>query len=465
MINVVEKFLDEFGLKSADNNFLIGFSGGYDSLCMLDILNELSRKYGFKIIALHLNHNWRGEESRQEELNCKNFCEKTNIEFISETLENGQKTESFAREARYNFFLKYARKYPNSSIFTAHTRTDNKETIIYRIIKGTGIKGLQGIPPKRMLEEIPLYRPILSFSRKEIEDYCNSKGLVPNTDSSNFDVTYKRNFIRLKIMPLFEEINFHAEKAIISLSKIAISQTNIINEYMDLIKKDIFEDSKILTSKFKNLSEDVKKKIIYDICSEQNYSTTFHFSLKENKLKLDYDSKKIDDILEFINNNLSSKAGSRHSLTNDLWLFASSKYIYLITKIKVDKNRNEISISQEGGYEIPGTNRAFSLKKYTGNNFKFPGENALTAYVNLDNIGLDLTIRTRRDGDFIIPFGMTGSMKLKKYLNSKGISQHNKDELILLCKDSEILWVAGVGLSNKLKVVNTPSHVLELKNK
>lgn len=449
MIETVDNFLDKFNLKNPDNSFFVGFSGGYDSLCLLDILNELSKKYHFKIIALHLNHNWRGEESLREELNCKNFCEKSNIEFISETLENGQRTESFAREARFNFFLKYAKRYPNSSIFTAHTRTDNAETIIYRIIKGTGINGLQGIPPKRMLEEIPLYRPLLSFSRKDIEDYCNSKGLVPNTDSSNFDITYKRNFIRHKIMPMFDEINFHSEKAIISLSKIAISQTNIVNEYIGLIKNEIFEDSKILTSKFKNLSEDVAKKIIYDICLEQN---------------LDYDSKKIDNILEFINSNLNSKAGSRYSLTNDLWLFVNSKYIYLITKTKADGNKNEINILQEGEYEILGTKRAFSLKKYKGdNNFKFPGENALLAYVNLDNVGLKLTVRTRREGDFIVPFGMTGSMKLKKYLNSKGISQHNKDELILLCKGNEVLWVAGVGLSNKLKVVNKPTHVISLE--
>lgn len=466
MIETVDKFLDEFNLKNSANTFLIGFSGGYDSLCLLDILNELSKKYHFKIVALHLNHNWRGEESLQDEINCKNFCEKINIEFISETLENGQKTENFAREARFNFFLKYARKYENSSIFTAHTRSDNAETIIYRIIKGTGINGIQGIQPKRMLEEIPLYRPLLFFSRKDIEDYCHSKGLVPNIDSSNFDITYKRNFIRQKIMPLFEEINFHSEKAIISLSKIATSETNIVNEYMNLIKKEIFEDRKILTPKFKKLSTDVKKKIIYDICLEQNYSTPFHFSLKKNKLKLDWDSKKIDNILEFINTNLNSKSGSRYSLTNDLWLFVNSKYIYLITKTKADKNENEINISQEGEYEILSTEKVFSIKKYTDeNNFKFPNENAFLAYIDLKDIGLDLTIRTRREGDFIVPFGMTGSMKLKKYLNSKGISQHNKDELILFCKGSEVLWVIGIGLSNKLKVVNKPSHVLELRGK
>lgn len=451
MIELVEKFLGEFNLKSPDNVFLVGFSGGYDSLCLLDVLNELSKEHKFKIIALHLNHNWRGEESLHDEVNCRNFCQKIGVDFISETLGNGPKTESFAREARYNFFLKYAVKYPNSSVFTAHTRTDNAETIIYRIIKGTGINGLKGIPPKRMLEGIPIYRPLLSFSRRDIEDYCNSKGLVPNIDSSNFDTSYKRNFIRQKIMPLFEEINFHAEKSIISLSKIAVSQINIVNEYTDLVKKEIFEGNKILTSKFKNLSEDVKRKIIYDICFEK---------------KLDYDYKKIDNILEFVSNNLNSKSGSRYSLTIDLWLFVSSKYIYLITKTKAKENKNEINISQEGDYEISGTDKAFSIKKYSGgDNFNFPGEDALFAYVNLDKPGLNLTIRTRRPGDYIVPFGMTGSMKLKKYLNSKRVSLHDKDELILLCKGSEVLWIAGIGLSNNLKVVNKPTHVLKLKDK
>lgn len=451
MIEIVDKFLDEFDLKSADNTFLVGFSGGCDSLCLLDILNGLSKKYGFKIVALHLNHNWRGEESLQEEMNCKKFCEKLGIEFISETLEwTGQKTESTAREARYDFFLKHANKYPNSSIFTAHTRTDNAETLIYRIIKGTGIKGLQGILPKTIRDNFPLYRPLLPISRKQIEDYCNSKGLIPNTDSSNFDINYKRNFIRHKIMPLFDEINFNAEKSINSLAELAISQNNIVDEYISLIKKEIYDGNKILTGKFKHLSEDVMQKIIYDAY------------LREN---LEYDKKKINNILKFIKNNFESKSGSRYSITNDLWVFASSKYIYLITKTKGEENKNEIHIATEGKWNF-SKDMTFTLEKYVGDkDIKFPKENAPLAYINLNNVEFDLTLRTRRDGDFITPFGMTGSMKLKKYLNSKGISQHDKDELILLCKGTEVLWVAGVGMSNKLKVVNKPTHVIKLDNK
>lgn len=449
MLDIVEKFLEEFNLNSPENTFIVGFSGGCDSLCLLDILKELSKKYGFKLVAAHLNHNWRGEESLQDEINCRKFCEKTGIDFVSEALEGVDKTEIAAREARYEFFLKIARTYKNSSIFTAHSRTDNAETLIYRIIKGTGINGLQGIPPKRMQEEIPVYRPLLSVSRWQIQDYCSSKGLIANVDSSNFDTTYKRNFIRQKIMPLFDEINFHAEKSIVSLAKIAQSENNIVNEYMSQIRKEIYTADKISTEKFLNLSIDVKKKLVFDLCLEQN---------------LDYDSKKVEDVLGFITENSHSKSGSRYSLTNHLWLFVNSKEIYLITQTKADENLNEINITNEGEYPIVGTNKAFSLKKYDGAEIKeFPSEDASIAYVNLPSLD-GLTVRTRRDGDFIAPFGMTGSMKLKKYLNLKGIAQHEKDGLILLCSGCEVLWVAGVGLSNKLKVAHMPSHVLELKS-
>lgn len=456
MIEIVDNFLDKYSLKDADNTFLVGFSGGCDSLCLLDVFNILSKKYGYRLVALHLNHNWRGEESKFDEMNCRRFCEHNSIEFISETLpEGGQKTENAAREARYKFFLDYAKRYENSSIFTAHTRSDNAETVVYRIIKGTGIQGLQGILPKRMVEDssgaypisIPVYRPLLSVSRHEIEGYCISKGLVANNDASNFDVSYKRNFIRHKILPLFKEINFGAEKAIVSLAGLALNQNKIVEEYLKLIKADIYADKKILTEKFRNLSEEVMLKVIYDGCLTIN---------------LDYDYKKVVNILDFIKSNFDSKAGSVYSLAGDLWLFANYKYIYLINKIHADENAYETSIDAEGEYDILGNGAKFLIQKYSGpETFKFPPENANIAYVRLDNLS-NLTVRTRRKGDFISPFGMKGTMKLKKYLNAKGVLKHERDGLVLLCKDSEVLWVVGVGLSDKLKVVNKPTHVIQL---
>lgn len=466
MIEVVEKFLEEFDLNQPEKTFLVGFSGGGDSMCLLDVLNQLSKKYAFKLVALHLNHNWRGVESLNDEVNCRKFCEQYNIEYISEVLAEGPKTESFAREARYNFFVKYAKKYQNSCIFTAHTQTDNAETIIYRIIKGTGINGLQGIQAKREIGGVCVYRPLLSFSTAQIVDYCSSKGLVPNVDSSNFDVNYKRNFIRHKIMPLFEEINHNYEHSIISLSKVAKDESTLVNEYLSSVGQELYENDKILTPFFKTLSKYAMRKVIYNLITQN---------------KLDYDYKKIDDIFEFVSANISSKAGSRYSLTNDLWLFVSSKYIYLIKEIRAAQNLHEVNITSEGQWEFPGTQYVFSLQKFSCDTPTvypyesymnqtcsevqvFPAANEYLAYVNLDFVGLDLTLRTRREGDFIAPFGMFGTMKLKKYLNSRAVAQHDKDNLILLCKGSEVLWVAGVGLSNKLKVVNKPTHVIELRS-
>lgn len=448
MINTVENFLKKHELTDTQSTLLIGFSGGYDSLCLLDILWELSKTHKFNLVAMHLNHNWRGEESLQDEMNCKNYCKERKIEFISENInEDVPHNENAAREARYDFFVNTAKKYKNAVIMTAHTSTDNAETIIYRIIKGTGVKGLQGILPKRMIGSVPVYRPLLTLSRTQIEDYCNCKGLKPNCDSSNLDLSFKRNFIRHKVMPLFKEINFSAEVAINSLSELAISQSNIVEEYLKIILKDVYQDGKLISQNFKNLSLDLKRKIIYEACLKYN---------------LDYDRKKVTNILEFINEYIDSKSGSRYSLTNNLWLFVNEKNIYLIDKVKAEKTQDEIQISKKGEWKFLG--KTFLIKEFVKDGqFNFPKETEYIAYVDLSNIKGDLTIRTRKEGDIISPFGMQGKMKLKKFFNSKGISLHKRDEIILLCQKEEVLWAAGVGLSNKLRVVKEPTHVLELQ--
>ena len=170
LLSKVKKFLAEHSLLS-DEPYLVAFSGGADSMCLLHVLNSVSDN---KIIAIHLNHNWRGKESDDEEAECRRFCDKLDIDFYSEKLSgNVQKTETAAREARYVFFLKCAKKFNSKVIFTAHNANDNAETVLYRIVKGTGIDGLAGIYEVRK----PFYRPLLSVSRKDIETYCSETNI------------------------------------------------------------------------------------------------------------------------------------------------------------------------------------------------------------------------------------------------------------------------------------------------
>ena len=449
MINKVKSFLKKYNLLSPEKTFVVGFSGGYDSMCMLDLLNRISQsqKAGFKLIALHLNHNWRGREAEIEQENCERYCKENNIELYCETLPEGlPKTETVAREKRQEFFKKCYKKFNADGIFLAHTKSDNTETILYRLSKGTGVKGLCGILETSKLDDCDVFRPLMNFSRKDIVKYCTVNKLVPNNDSSNFDTKYARNFIRHQIISELKTINPKIDDVILNLSHIAVSEQNIIKEYLSKIKKDIVKDGYFITQKFVELSKDVQNKFILDFLIEQN---------------LDYDSKKVKEIYDFINKNAKYKSGKTLSLTKNLWLFVSKEKICTMQDLEPEKITEEIKINGCGEYKFH--NKIFKIEKYKENKMpSFPKETELKAYIHLDNPN-NLTLRTRVHGDIIQPFGMTGTMKLKKLFINKGIEKFVRDDIILLCKDNEVLWASGVCLSEKLRAKTLPTHVLTIE--
>ncbi len=416
--NRIEKFIEKYSLSGT---FIIAFSGGYDSMCLLDILYKLNKN----IVAVHLNHNWRGSESNSDAQNCENFAKTRNIPYYSEILPDSvEKTETAAREARYEFFRRCAKKFNSEVVFTAHNFDDNAETVLYRIIKGTGTIGLQGISEHRDI----FYRPLLKTKRCEIEEYIKKNNLSPNIDSSNFNSKYKRNLIRLEILPILQEINPKVTQALNSLSELAAEDNNLINSYLP---KNIIESS-----------PNEQKRLIYKILAENN---------------IEYDRKKIENIQKFIEQNKNSKSGKKFSLSENLWLFVNTSKAEVITK--EEKKNTQIQIKKCGKYKFE--DYEFSIEPFSGQLSKYPSDKDFKAYINTENI--DFILRHRENGDKIQPLGLIGSQKLKKYLNEKKIPAHEKDKLVFLCQNNEILWAPGLGISEKIKVVNAPTHVLTLK--
>ena len=416
----VKEFIEKYNLSG---KFIVAFSGGYDSMCLLDVLNKL----GYDVVAAHLNHNWRGKESDEEEINCIEFARKNNIEIYCEKLDKTvEKTESAAREARYKFLKKCAKIFDTNIIFTAHNFDDNAETVLYRIIKGTGTIGLQGIAEHRDI----FYRPLLKVSRDKIENYCTNNELSPNVDSSNYNTNYKRNFIRHQILPLLREINPKVNEALNNLSEIAKEDNLLIEKYLP---KSILK-----------ASETEQKRIIHQILIQNN---------------LDYDSKKISKIQQFIQENKNSKSGKKMSLTNNLWLFVNDKKLEIVA-VK-EKNSQEITVKEEGLYEFE--DYIFEIKKTDEVPKYFPKDSDLKAFIEIDKI--DFVLRHRRNGDMINPLGSVGSQKIKKYLNEKKIPQHEKNDIVFLCNGKEVFWAAGIGISEKIKVTNKPTHIITLKKR
>ena len=420
MIEVVKNFIEKYNLSGT---FIVAFSGGYDSMCLLDIMHKLN----LRTVAVHLNHNWRGEESLNEAKNCEEFAKATGIEFYSEILpEDIAKTETAAREARYDFFKRCAERFNTNIIFTAHNADDNAETVLYRIIKGTGTKGLGGISEHRDI----FYRPLLTVKREDIENYCRENNLTPNCDSSNSNTKYKRNFIRHKILPLLKEINPKVTDAVNSLSQLAAEDNEIIDK---LITNNILEAAPV-----------EKKRLIYNILIDNN---------------IDYDKEKIENILAFIEKNKNSKSGKTISISKDLWLFVNNKKVELVKK--EEKSAEILKITKEGEYKYGSGVFTIKALKNCNEEICFPKDSENKALVSLTNIDFDL--RTRLDGDIIKPLGCLGTQKLKKYMNEKKIPKHEQDKTLLLCKGNEVLWAVGLGISDKIKVVNKPTHMLIFK--
>ena len=416
----VKEFIHKYNLKGT---FILAFSGGYDSMCLLDILYKLRAD----VVAVHLNHNWRGQESFRDEKICEEFAKSRSIKYYSEILpDNIDKTETAAREARYDFFQRCACKFNSKVVFTAHNYDDNAETVLYRIIRGTGIHGLAGIAEHRDI----YYRPLLNTGREDIEKYCKDNNLSPNIDSSNFDIKYNRNLIRQKLIPVLKTINPRAIDAINSLSEIS-------SQYLSLVDK--YCPANLLSA------SPIEQNIIIGKALLQN--------------NIEYDRKKIEQIQKFIIENKNSKSGKTISVAKNLWLFVNNKKAEFISK--TEKTNTEIKITKCGSYEFE--NYIFSIEEFEGKFTEFPKDNEYKAFININNI--DFTLRHRKNGDRIHPLGLSGSQKLKKYLNEKKIPKHEKDKIVLLCSEDEIIWAAGLGINEKVKVAQNPTHMLTLKKR
>ncbi|MCQ2740086.1 MAG: tRNA lysidine(34) synthetase TilS [bacterium] len=445
---ILKNFLDKYDLKN--KTIIVGFSGGYDSMCLLDMLYRIKQSDGYEemnVIAAHFNHNWRGEESLREQEVCRMFAASKGFEFYTRMASAVlKKNENEARIARYEFFEEAYEEFDADAIFTAHNKDDNAETVLYRAIKGTGIVGLKGISENRGY----FYRPLLKVSRAEILKYCQKYNLSPNNDSSNSDTSYKRNFLRLKIMPALENVNPSVKDALNTLAEIATGENEIIEEYLSKFRNDVLGEDSINPQIYSKLLKPAKMRFLHEFIQ---------------KLDLDYDYKKIKELYTFIEENITKRNGKTLSLASAMWLYVDEKTIEVIPKRKssiVEELPCEVQINGEGEYVY--NDKTIVLKKFVENEiFVFPPSTSMYAYIDLTDIKPPYQLRTRRDGDVIVPFGMKGSMKLKKYMNAKGVARHMRDSFILLAKDEEVLWVAGVGLSNKIGVIKSPTHVIEIK--
>ena len=286
---------------------VLAVSGGPDSICMLDILNDIKNDetidINFEIVVAHVNHMIR-KEAEEDEKYVKKYCEEKQIEFYSKSIDvqkmaNNNKigVEEAGRKARYDFFNEILERTNAQKIAIAHNKNDKVETVLMHILRGSGINGLKGIEAKRG----KYIRPLIECERNEIEDYCSNKNLQPRIDKTNFENEYTRNKVRNLLIPYIQkEFNPNLIQTIDRLSNLVAEE----EDYMDKQVKKTYEEILIsenekeiqLDLKMFNLQEKViKSRVIL-------YTITRLFGNSKGLEKIH-----IEDIIRLCSNNIGNK--------------------------------------------------------------------------------------------------------------------------------------------------------------
>ncbi|MEM7816939.1 MAG: tRNA lysidine(34) synthetase TilS, partial [Candidatus Aenigmatarchaeota archaeon] len=237
--------IQTYSLLDKKDKIILGVSGGPDSICMLYLFSKIINEYKLKILCAHFNHSLR-KEADSEEAFVKKICKDLGIKFISEKKEiyklfKGNSLEQFARNLRLDFFIRCARKFKIKKVALAHHKDDVIETVLMRIIRGSGLKGLRGILPISKFKGITFIRPLINLRKTEILNWLKINDISYCIDKTNFEEKFFRNKIRLKLLPLLEEFNPNITNTIFNLAKTSALDYELIytitKEKFALLKK------------------------------------------------------------------------------------------------------------------------------------------------------------------------------------------------------------------------------------
>ena len=460
MLRKVLSYIKDNKLIESGDKILVALSGGPDSVCLLNILVELKEELNIDIGAAHINHLLRGEDAFKDEEYVVEICKEmeipcfvTRVDINKYSKEHKLSSELAGRQVRYEFFEEIIKKEGFKKIATAHNANDQAETILFRLMRGTGLEGLGGIKASR---DNKIIRPILCLSRQEVERYIELKKLKPRIDKTNFEKIYNRNKIRLDILPYMKE-NFN-EDIIQTLNRMSVllqKDNNFLEKLaLNSYKKYCieYEDYFIIKEGIFKEEEPVINRILR------------HAVLKYSKSRYDFEMKHINEIFSL------SQKGSGKVVHLPNGIYAENIYgdIYIKNKKnKCDVNKEEkvvINKDKIGNKVICFGQFLIEFSFYNNherNNINLNQDNLMQCF-DFNKINDKILIRKRIDGDKIIPLGMNGTKKLKDIFIDMKIPKDERDNIPILCFDEKIAWIIGVRISDEYKVTNQSKNILKV---
>ena len=427
-------------LIKSGHKVLLAVSGGMDSVAMTNLFHLSSIPFAIA----HCNFGLRGGDSDDDEIFVMNLARSMKVEFFVKRFEttqfaatHGISIQMAARQLRYEWFEKVRFQSGCDLIATAHHCDDNNETILINILRGTGLRGLRGIPATSG----NIIRPMATVGRQEIEAHIKSQELKYREDASNADDKYLRNSIRHNILPLLTEINPSLHKTLGDLSHMATQAVELL-EYF--VNKEVIPSIK-----------NVKGNAYIPIAKILQYpsSTILLFELLR---AYNFQSEVVKDLAD----NLHSQPGKLYYSPTHICL-KDREYLVVSPIDKSDTDAVYIIKDGDTSIDLPDSKISFSQSTIRGIT-DFINDNNI-AYLDADKLTFPLQLRHMRDGDHFIPLGMTGKKKISDFLADIKMPRTQKRKVWLLTSNETIVWIVGYRIHDHFKIQKGSKMLLKAK--
>ncbi|MGH4050292.1 MAG: tRNA lysidine(34) synthetase TilS [Clostridium sp.] len=449
-------FIKKNSMFEKGDKVIVAVSGGPDSTCLLYILNDIKDKIGITLVGAHLNHCLREGDAEKDEQYAKKTCDSLNIEFYSKKVDvhkiAGEKNlscEMAGREERYQFFKELLISLNADKVALAHNANDQAETVLMRVMRGTGIEGMVGIKPVR---DNLYVRPILHLSRKEIERYCEDKGISPRIDKSNLENIYARNKVRLELIPYMEQ-NFN--KDIITT----------LNRLSDTVKKDNDYLSDVSQKEFKKHCEIVNQRVIINKNAFELHEAILSRIVRAALLHVNHNLYNFEKVhITSVIKLQSHETGKSIMLPSNIIVenCYANVHIFVQEKVIVD-NSNQYRLNIDENNIIHSLNMVVDMEVISKSECsRFKGTDYIKNF-DYNKISGPIILRNRKDGDRFMPLGMTGNKKIKDLFIDLKIPKSKRNKIPLICFGNDISWVVGYRVSEKFKVSKDTKNILRIR--
>ncbi len=429
MLDKIGKTIDLHEMISRGDNIIAALSGGADSVCLLLAMKEIAPLYGASLCAVHVNHSMRGEESDRDEEFCRSLCQRIKIPFTARRVDvfdyvrkTGKSSEEAARELRYGVLFEEAEKLSSPKIACAHNLCDSSETVLFNITRGTGIKGICGIPFRRDI----IIRPLLDVTRSEIEEFLRERGQDFVTDSSNLTDDYTRNRIRHRVIPELVGINEGFYRAVSRLSRSAAEDEEYFSELLDRLSENEIPD----------MPAAVRKRFIAKKLSEAKIEAGF------------------DRICE-LDGIMKERKAAKVNLSGDVFAVFENGIMTVRKIIQTEKFDFSEELVFEDGREIfiPQFDKTVKITRAKDDIFNDSSiihkklTNNCVNYVKIQGVAV---LRNKRDGDRITPAGRDFNVRLKKLYNNMKVPVEKRGTALVIEDNGGIIWSEYGGASERV---------------